>query len=150
MNTSSQERRQALPASEGLPAHTGKVVSVRGSVVDLSFDEQLPPIYSMLRAGPDKQIVIEVQGAEDRKSSTEIARLALAAFQPKPKDKADAQGGPEPEAPAQLTPEAEQAAQPQAEAKPEGGSKPDALTDAQPKIKPGNEPKTKVEAPQKP
>ena len=88
--------------------------------------------------------------AEDRKSITEIARLALAAFQPKPKDKADAQGGPEPEAPAQLTPEAEQAAQPQAEAKPEGGSKPDALTDAQPKIKPGNEPKTKVEAPQKP
>ena len=73
MNTSSQERRQALPASEGLPAHTGKVVSVRGSVVDLSFDEQLPPIYSMLRAGPDKQIVIEVLAQLDARHVRGIA-----------------------------------------------------------------------------
>ncbi|MGZ8184133.1 MAG: hypothetical protein ACXWT1_19490 [Methylobacter sp.] len=26
----------------------GKVVSVRGSVVDIQFDEHLPPIYSLL------------------------------------------------------------------------------------------------------
>ena len=38
----------------------GAVVSVRGSVVDVQFDERLPPIYSLLHAGPEKQIVIEV------------------------------------------------------------------------------------------
>jgi len=35
---------------------------VRGSVVDIRFDEHLPPIYSVLRAGAKKQIVIEVLG----------------------------------------------------------------------------------------
>ena len=29
----------------------GTVVSVRGSVVDIRFDEHLPPIHSVLRAG---------------------------------------------------------------------------------------------------
>ncbi len=38
----------------------GTVVSVRGSVVDARFDEHLPPIYSVLRTGAKKQIVIEV------------------------------------------------------------------------------------------
>src|SRR5471030_1571008 len=38
----------------------GTVVSVRGSVVDIWFDERLPPIYSLLRAGKEKQIAIEV------------------------------------------------------------------------------------------
>jgi F-type H+/Na+-transporting ATPase subunit beta len=37
----------------------GKVVSVRGSVVDIRFDEQLPPIYSLLNADQGR-IVIEV------------------------------------------------------------------------------------------
>ena len=32
-------------------ANSGVVVSVRGSVVDIRFDEHLPPIYSLLRAG---------------------------------------------------------------------------------------------------
>src|SRR5450830_295221 len=41
-------------------SNLGVVVSVRGSVVDIRFDEQLPPIYSLLRAGPEKQIIIEV------------------------------------------------------------------------------------------
>jgi F-type H+-transporting ATPase subunit beta len=36
------------------------VVSVRGSVVDARFAEQLPAIYSVLRAGADDRIVIEV------------------------------------------------------------------------------------------
>ena len=31
----------------------GSVVSVRGSVVDVRFDEHLPPIYSVLRAGDE-------------------------------------------------------------------------------------------------
>ncbi|WP_347986561.1 F0F1 ATP synthase subunit beta [Methylomonas sp. AM2-LC] len=38
----------------------GKVVSVRGSVIDVYFDECLPPIYSLLRAGEGGSIVIEV------------------------------------------------------------------------------------------
>ncbi len=38
----------------------GKVVSVRGSVVDSRFDQQLPSIYSVLRTGEKKQIIIEV------------------------------------------------------------------------------------------
>jgi F-type H+-transporting ATPase subunit beta len=37
----------------------GKVVSVRGSVVDIQFDEHLPPIYSLLLAKKG-EIVIEV------------------------------------------------------------------------------------------
>ncbi|MDQ6685350.1 MAG: F0F1 ATP synthase subunit beta, partial [Pseudomonadota bacterium] len=38
----------------------GVVVAVRGSVVDLRFDSGLPAIYSVLHAGPDAKIVIEV------------------------------------------------------------------------------------------
>ena len=38
----------------------GVVTSVRGSVVDVRFDDNLPPIYSLLRAGKDAQIAIEV------------------------------------------------------------------------------------------
>jgi len=38
----------------------GVIVAVRGSVVDIRFDEHLPPIYSVLLAGAEKQIVIEV------------------------------------------------------------------------------------------
>ena len=37
----------------------GVVVSVRGSVVEMRFDHHLPPIYSLLRAGPARDIVIE-------------------------------------------------------------------------------------------
>src|SRR5471032_1047229 len=43
----------------------GTIVSVRGSVVDIRFDEHLPPIYSVLRAGAEKQIVIEVLAQRD-------------------------------------------------------------------------------------
>ena len=38
----------------------GSVVSVRGSVVDVQFGKDLPPINSVLRAGADGKIVIEV------------------------------------------------------------------------------------------
>ena len=37
----------------------GKVVSVRGSVVDIQFNEHLPPIYSLLHAKKG-EIIIEV------------------------------------------------------------------------------------------
>jgi len=41
-------------------ADRGAVVSVRGSVVDVRFDQGLPPIYSVLRAGAEEQMVVEV------------------------------------------------------------------------------------------
>ncbi len=42
------------------PANFGIVVSVRGSVVDVQFATLLPPIYSLLRAGREGRIAIEV------------------------------------------------------------------------------------------
>jgi F-type H+-transporting ATPase subunit beta len=38
----------------------GVVTAVRGSVVDVRFDDHLPAIYSVLRARADKKIIIEV------------------------------------------------------------------------------------------
>jgi F-type H+-transporting ATPase subunit beta len=38
---------------------------VRGSVVDIRFDGHLPPIYSVLRAGDEEEIVIEVLAQRD-------------------------------------------------------------------------------------
>jgi F-type H+-transporting ATPase subunit beta len=43
---SSREMRNNSRAS-----NSGVVVTVRGSVVDMRFDAQLPPIYALLRAG---------------------------------------------------------------------------------------------------
>ena len=40
--------------------NVGTVVSVRGSVVDIRFNKHLPPIYTLLRAGIEGQIAIEV------------------------------------------------------------------------------------------
>ena len=41
-----------MPEQESLKTPSlGAIVSVRGSVVDVRFDEHLPPIYSVLRAG---------------------------------------------------------------------------------------------------
>ena len=55
------------------PSNVGAVVSVRGSVVDIRFDEHLPPIYSVLRAGTEKQIVIEVLAQLDARHVRGIA-----------------------------------------------------------------------------
>jgi F-type H+-transporting ATPase subunit beta len=41
-------------------ANFGVIVSVRGSVVDVRFDAYLPPIYTLLRAGNERHIAIEV------------------------------------------------------------------------------------------
>ncbi|RXA16586.1 F0F1 ATP synthase subunit beta [Methanosarcina sp. MSH10X1] len=38
----------------------GKVISVRGSIVDVLFERHLPPVYTLLRAGKKSQIAIEV------------------------------------------------------------------------------------------
>ncbi len=42
------------------PSNRGTVISVRSSVVDVRFSERLPPLYNVLRAGGDENIIIEV------------------------------------------------------------------------------------------
>ncbi len=55
------------------PSNPGVVVSVRGSVVDVRFENCLPPIYSLLHAGPERQIAIEVLSQLDRRRVRGIA-----------------------------------------------------------------------------
>ncbi len=52
------DTNQTVPNDKSL-MNTGVVVSVRGSVVDIMFDEYLPPIYSLLHAR-EGSIAIEV------------------------------------------------------------------------------------------
>jgi len=55
------------------PPSPGSVVSVRGSVVDIRFDHSLPPVYSLLRAGADGQVIIEVMAQLDARRVRGIA-----------------------------------------------------------------------------
>ncbi len=55
------------------PPNLGTVVSVRGSVVDVRFDHRLPAINSILHAGPEGKITIEVMGHLDARSVRGIA-----------------------------------------------------------------------------
>jgi F-type H+-transporting ATPase subunit beta len=68
-----EEHHRALLGDESLSANPGTVVSVRGSVVDIRFEKHLPPIYSVLRAGTEKQIVIEVLAQRDARHVRGIA-----------------------------------------------------------------------------
>ena len=54
-------------------ANLGAVASVRGGVVDVRFDGALPPIYSVLRAGAENRIVIEVLAPQDTRHVRGIA-----------------------------------------------------------------------------
>jgi F-type H+-transporting ATPase subunit beta len=65
MSTPDPDDRRVPPAAGSGRANSGAVVSVRGSVVDVGFDQHLPPIHSVLRAGVDKQIVLEVLEQRD-------------------------------------------------------------------------------------
>lgn len=51
----------------------GQVVSIRGSVVDVRFDDKLPPIHTVLRAGSDGQIIIEVLTQLDKQHVRGVA-----------------------------------------------------------------------------
>jgi F-type H+-transporting ATPase subunit beta len=62
--------RAAMTAT---PSNRGAVTSVRGSVVDVQFEQRLPPIYSVLRAGIEGQIVIEVMAQLDARRVRGIA-----------------------------------------------------------------------------
>src|SRR5258708_7213124 len=41
-------------------SNRGVITSVRGSVVDILFEDRLPPIYSLLKAGKEPRVSIEV------------------------------------------------------------------------------------------
>ena len=55
------------------PPNVGKVVAVRGSVVDVRFDGHLPVICSVLRAGDGERVVIEVLAQSDARHVRGIA-----------------------------------------------------------------------------
>ena len=52
----------------------GKIISVRGSVVDVVFDNDLPPVYTVMQTGRDKNISIEVLTQLD---DTKVRGIAL-------------------------------------------------------------------------
>jgi F-type H+-transporting ATPase subunit beta len=52
---------------------SGVIASIRGSVVDVRFDQRLPDIYSVLRSGASGQIVIEVLSQLDTRHVRGIA-----------------------------------------------------------------------------
>jgi len=51
----------------------GAVASIRGSVVDVTFDNKLPAIYSVLRTGAENRIVMEVLAQIDEHRVRAIA-----------------------------------------------------------------------------
>jgi len=72
-NAPGQGRPPPAPGSGGAPANPGAIIAVRGSVVDVRFDGPLPPIYSLLRAGEQGRIVIEVLAQRDARHVRGIA-----------------------------------------------------------------------------
>lgn len=50
----------SMPDQVTAISNHGVVQSIRGSVVDVRFEDKLPPIYSLLRTGKDAHIAIEV------------------------------------------------------------------------------------------
>ncbi len=57
----------------GAKTRYGKIISVRGSVVDIAFENNLPPIYTLLRSGKNKEVSIEVLSQLDNHSVRGIA-----------------------------------------------------------------------------
>jgi F-type H+/Na+-transporting ATPase subunit beta len=51
----------------------GVIVAVRGSVVDVRFDGRLPPIFSLLRTGCRREVLIEVLAQRDERHIRGIA-----------------------------------------------------------------------------
>ncbi|TNF40470.1 MAG: F0F1 ATP synthase subunit beta, partial [Bacteroidetes bacterium] len=63
----------AIPKNINSSGVTGKVTAVRGSVVDISFEHCLPPVYTLLKTGNREQILIEVLSQLDSTSVRGIA-----------------------------------------------------------------------------
>ncbi|MDD2389183.1 MAG: F0F1 ATP synthase subunit beta [Desulfobacterales bacterium] len=58
--------------------YTGRISAVRGSVVDAVFPEGLPPMYSILKTGPQDRIIIEVVDHPDPECVRGIALTSSA------------------------------------------------------------------------
>jgi F-type H+/Na+-transporting ATPase subunit beta len=54
------EPANAVDTHDSRTPNPGRVVAVRGSVVDVRFERRLPPIRTILRTGPKQDMVIEV------------------------------------------------------------------------------------------
>ncbi len=59
METNTNSVAPVLAAQDDL-VNQGKVISIRGSVIDVWFDNNLPSVYTLLHSGKDNQIAIEV------------------------------------------------------------------------------------------
>jgi F-type H+-transporting ATPase subunit beta len=57
-----------IPENTDPYANFGKVISIRGSVVDVKFEQKLPPVYTLLKAGQNDKIAIEVLSQLDSQS----------------------------------------------------------------------------------
>ena len=66
-----------MPAHHGM-SNFGIVLSIRGSVVDTRFKAALPPVFSILRCGPNESIVIEVM---EQVGNHTVRGIALTATQ---------------------------------------------------------------------
>ncbi len=55
------------------PVNQGQVVSVRGSIIDIRFSQQLPDVYTQLLAGENYRVVIEVMSHIDDQTVRGIA-----------------------------------------------------------------------------
>lgn len=62
-----------LPDYKSKTGNAGKVLSVRGSVIDIGYNNTLPPVYSLLLTGPDNQIAVEVLSHINARSVRGIA-----------------------------------------------------------------------------
>src|SRR3984885_4759877 len=60
MRIGGRSLRPRMMAEEAPSSNHGSVTAVRGSVVDVRFEDRLPDIYSVLRAGAHAHIIIEV------------------------------------------------------------------------------------------
>ena len=62
------------PHNDAAAPNLGSIVSVRGGVVDVNFDRCLPPIFSVLHAGAEGKIIVEVMSQLD---ATRVRGIAL-------------------------------------------------------------------------
>lgn len=60
--------------NDAAAADLGSIVSVRGGVVDARFNHRLPPIFSVLHAGAEGKIIVEVMA---RLNATRVRCIAL-------------------------------------------------------------------------
>jgi F-type H+/Na+-transporting ATPase subunit beta len=65
--------KQTLVMSTEHLMNLGVIVAVRGGVVDVRFDARLPPIFSLLRTGSRKEVLIEVLAQRDERHVRGIA-----------------------------------------------------------------------------